>query len=265
LTFAVTAIAAAFAAAPVAATTLFQEDFETYAAGTSLAGQGGWYQVPGLTAPMMLSVGPNLGTVFADGGIRTGDGSYTGASISSVQHSFGGINPSLTTTVSLDAFASTSYRSHASGAYLTSSSPGAYVGWSADWYDTLNRGQAKWQFATSSGPAQQILGGFDERVLLEIVLDAPNNEVYGRLTSSAGTVETTHYSFTSSQIVSLTELGLTQDFRDRSYLGVEMDNIRVGDAVPAIPEPGTITLVLLGLLGLGRHSQYRRTRSSGSC
>ncbi|HCZ16131.1 MAG TPA: hypothetical protein PL117_12890 [Accumulibacter sp.] len=35
-------LAATIVATPVAATTLFQEDFEAYAVGSNLTGQGGW-------------------------------------------------------------------------------------------------------------------------------------------------------------------------------------------------------------------------------
>lgn len=66
--------------------TLFSDNFDGYAPGTGLAGQGGWYQDPCCTAPLILSTATPLGTVAVDGLIRTGTGAYNGTSIALVRH-----------------------------------------------------------------------------------------------------------------------------------------------------------------------------------
>ena len=93
------------------------------------------------------------------------------------------------------------------------------------------RGQAKWNFI-SPGGNELFLGGFDEAVVLEVVIDGGTNDAYGRLTHSEGVYETDHYPITPEQIASLTEVVLTEDFRDSLYLGVEYGNVRVYSSVP---------------------------------
>ncbi len=127
---------------------------------------------------------------------------------------------------SVDSYAFTSYRSHASGPRLTSQDFSTAVGWTADWYDATNRGQPQWQFISPGGD-EVVRGGFDELVHLEVFVDGVAGVVFGRLIRSEGTSETAHYPISPAQISSLTEVELEEDFRDSLYLGVELDNILV--------------------------------------
>ena len=204
----------------------FSDDFESYASGSNLAGQGGWVQSDTSIAPMIVSGGGGLGSNVADGTIRTGDGSYTGNSISIVSHSLDGLfGRGKITNLSFDAFATTANRSHSAGTLLASHDLGVQVGWYADWYDSVDREQPKWQFYTPSG-VEVIHGGFDERVHFGITADGRRNTVAGSLTYSGGTILTAEYGLTDEQFSSLTAVSLLQDFRD-IYLGVEIDNISV--------------------------------------
>ncbi len=209
------------------AATLLSDDFESYAPGSSLAGQGGWYQSSQATAPMILGVGSGLGSIVADGGIRTGDGTYTNNSISSVLHSLSGpLNPSSVYTFSVDAYAFSAYRSHVASMSFISADGTFSIIWYSNWYGSP-RGTPKWSFAMSGvGNIGTFPGGFDQPIGLEIIIDGLANEVYGRLIHSGGVFETAHQALTATQIASLTDISLNQDFRD-IYLGAEFDNILV--------------------------------------
>lgn len=235
-------LTATFATASQAAT--FTETFESYAAGSQLAGQGGWYQSTIATAPLVLSSGTGLSSIVADGLTRTGDGPYCYCNrwYSSVQHSVAGVvDLTQATTLDADAYAFSAYQSHASGIALIAMDGSSSAGWYADWYDSVDRNQPKWQFVTPGGN-EVFKGGFDSPVHLQVVLDGAAGTIYGRLTHPAGVYETAHFSATLAEMAALSEVAISQDFRD-SYLGVEIDNITVG----VVPEPTTYLLLLTGL------------------
>jgi len=210
-----------------AATLIFSDDFESYVTGIGLAGQGGWYQSARFQAPIILSAGNGLSSTVADGGIRTGDLQYIDANIAYVQHSLPSpLSTSGTSSFSVDSYAFTDYKSHASGPYLISPDLSTQIGWSANWYGSVDREQPKWQFY-SPGGLEIFHGGFDQPVHLEVIIDGSAGTAYGRLTHSGEVYETGHYPITKAQIASLTEVALTEDFRDRLYLGVEFDSVSV--------------------------------------
>jgi hypothetical protein len=223
------------AAHPQATIILLSENFENYAAGTSLAGQGGWTGWPG-TPPLMLSAATPLGTKAVDGAWRTGTGQYNASSFPMVQHSLSGaLNPNGVSIVSADAYAFNAYRSHGASISIESADRSVYILWSAAWYNQVGgHGQGpKWDIeayggiSTNNEIGSYIFGGFDERVHLELIIDGGAGTFYGRLTSpSLGTVETQRYAISPSQIANLNTVTLGEDFRD-SYLGADFDNIVV--------------------------------------
>jgi hypothetical protein len=165
-----------------AASPLFSDNFESYVTGIGLAGQGGWYQSARFQAPIILSAGNGLSSTVVNGGIRTGDLQYIDANIASVQHSLPKpLSPTSISTFSVDSYAFTAYRSHASGPYLASPDLATSVGWSADWYDSVDREQPKWQFFAPGG-LEVFHGGFDQPVHLEMIIDGSAGTAYGRLT-----------------------------------------------------------------------------------
>ncbi len=220
-----------------AASPLFSDNFESYVTGIGLAGQGGWYQSSRFQAPIILSAGNGLSSTVVNGGIRTGDLQYIDANIASVQHSLPKpLSLTSISTFSVDSYAFTAYRSHGSGPYLASRDFTTSVGWYAAWYNTVDREQSKWQFYTPSG-SEIFHGGFDQPVHLEVIIDGSAGTAYGRLTHSGGVYETNHYPITPAQIAALTEVALTEDFRDSFYVGVEYDNVEVAVGKRNTPPP----------------------------
>jgi len=230
--------------------TLLFDDFEAYAPGTGIAGQGGWYAFRPDQAPIIVSTGSGLGTLVLNGGIRTGDGSYTDPNYPFVLHSLSGpLIASGISTLSADAYAFSSYRSHGPGVGFFSADGGSYFGWEAVWYLDPG-GTPKWGFSGAGiGWISVFPGGFDQPVSLEVILDGLAGEVYGRLTHSAGSYETAHVAITPSQLASLTEVAIWEDYRDSLYLGAEYDNVRVttAAAVPAVSEWGLAAMAALML------------------
>jgi hypothetical protein len=215
--------------------TLFSENFESYPAGTSLAGQGGWTQWPG-TPPIMLSASTPLGTVAVDGTLRTGTGRYDESSMPAVRHSLSGVlNPNGVSIISADAYAFNAYMSHGASIGIESADRSIGILWSPSWFNQVpGHGQGpKWNIeayggiSTNNEIGSYIFGGFDERVHLELIIDGSAGVFYGRFISpSLGAIETSHYPISASQIARLNTITLTEDFRD-IYLGVDIDNIVV--------------------------------------
>ena len=206
---------------------MFADDFEAYARGTALPGQGGWHAHALTMAPVMLAAGNGLGSTVLSGITRTGDGSYTAGNFPAMMHALPRrLRPADKATLSVDAYAFTSHRSHAAGASLAAPDLSVFVGWQAAWYLVPDREQAKWRFDCPGGSII-FHGAFDELVRLEAIVDGAAGMTYGRITHSGGVFETPHCPITPTQIANLTEVVLTEDFRDSSYLGLEYDNVHV--------------------------------------
>jgi len=231
--------------------TLLSEDFEAYAPGTSIAGQGGWYALNPSQAPIMVATGNGIASLVLDGGIRTGDGAYTVDNFPSVFHSLSApLSGTSLTTLSADAYAFDSYHSHAAGVGFSSADGGLQFVWFSDWYTGTNG--PKWAFQTVGlgSVVDRFSGGFDQPISLEVIVDGFSGEVYGRLTHSGGTYETPHVAITSEQLASLTEVVIMEDYRDSLYLGAEFDNVRVitSEQVPTVTTWGMLALVLCVLV-----------------
>jgi hypothetical protein len=243
--------------------TLLFDNFESYSSGTDIAGQGGWYPRDPSQAPILVSPGSYLGSMVLDGGIRTGDGSYTDRNIPSVLHSLSGpLNPSGTSTLSADAYAASSYRSHAAGLLFSSTDRTLEIGWWATWYAVSPIGP-KWAFQVSGmGNLDWFYGGYDQPVNLQVVVDGSASEMFGRISHSGGLYETPHFAITPSQLASLPEVEIFEDYRDSFYLGAEYDNVQVTTDAGTVPEPSTLVIFSgLGVIGLVM-SRRRRQRAA---
>ena len=231
--------------------TLLFDDFEAYAPGTGIAGQGGWYAFRPVQAPIIVATGSGLGSLVLNGGIRTGDGSYTDPNEPIVMHSLSGpLTATGISTLSADAYAFSSYHSHSASVGLSNSDWSVLFYWYADWYGDP-RGTAKWAFASCGvGDISIFQGGFDQTVGLEVIIDGLAGEVYGRLTHSGGSYETTHVAIAPEQLASLTEVRILEDYRDPAYLGAEFDNVRVTTTVSTIPAVSEWGLVVMAALML---------------
>jgi len=243
--------------------TLFYDNFNSYDPNLQLAGQGGWFQDPNFTAPLMLSTSTPLGpTVAIDGLHRTGTGQYNGSSIALLEHSLSGpLNSNGTSISSVDAWAFNAYRSHGAGMFLDSADHLTQIEFYASWYPGHS---PAWTVVLSlNGSAvyqDYIYGSFDELAHLEIVIDGAAGDYYGRLTSANGVFLTPTHPITSSEIAQLTQVSLLEDFRDSLYLGADMDNVLVTTTTSSVPEPSSLALLGVGLLGIARRARGRVVR-----
>ena len=106
LTIVASAIAASLIATPVAATTLFQEDFEAYAVGSNVTGQGGW-------VPDYVNNALNVGNgSFLPTKVLNGLAPTNGALNFSARPLGFALDPNRITTFAFDAYATSSGRTH---------------------------------------------------------------------------------------------------------------------------------------------------------
>ena len=231
------------------ATINFMEDFESYADGSNLSGQGGW------TGDTMY-VG---GGTYLSGSVLDGRDDIGTNTFSISKNGFGeSLNASEITTLNFDGYATSTYPlTHSTSVGLDNISGGSAVVWSAI---KAANGQFSWAFDArgvtgNSGYYQLITGGYNAAVSMSIVVDGTTGEVYGIYDYGSGnTGETAHYAVTDVQIEELNAVEIYVDYRSPTtstpsgdrYIGGEFDNITV------IPEPATLFLLGLGSLLLRR-------------
>lgn len=243
----------ALVATPVLAATLFQEDFEAYAVGSNITGQGGW--VSDYTfSEINVGNGAHLSTKVLNGLAPTNDQQNYSARPLGFS-----LDPDGITTLSFDAYAV-----NAGGVYTHN----ALIGLGNSGLAQFNTGGVYWApervgfgpdyhwlFVASSltGAGSDIFsvpaGGYNTAVAMSIVIDGVANEVYGIYDFGAGALQTPHYAVTDAQIATLDELGVEVDFRYSyaGYVGPELDNL----ALSQVPLPGAGLLLLSALVGLG--------------
>jgi hypothetical protein len=217
----------------------FFEDFEAYALGSNLCGQGCWTVNPGAMWPCrtLVGVGEGLGSNVSDGLLDTGS-----QSIALTFHPLPALHPQAITVLSFDIYAYSNVggaSSHGSGIafarFGNDHSGGWFVGddgsgpkWMFDARGITND-PVSFEFVGSSGE------GYDRTIHGEVVLDGPNGEVYGRIDLGSGFVESTHYSIPSARIATVLGIHIDHDYRSFSTsVGTEIDNIFV-ETVPAVP------------------------------
>jgi len=105
---------------------------------------------------------------------------------------------------------------------------------------------------------------FDQIDVLKIIIDRNSSEVYGALDFGSGLVETSRVAVSTSQIAAIDSVFGFTDFRSANIGGsfastalgtrsggAQWDNILVTDDSVEVPEPGSLAVFGLGLLGLG--------------
>lgn len=258
---AIIAVVATLVAAPVAAATLFEENFEAYAVGSNVTGQGGW-------VPDYVNSTLNVGNgSFLPGKVLNGlDRTNGGQNYSARPFGFA-LNPSVITTYSFDAYASSTGSTHNSGTGFGNANIGNFYlsgpAWTASLFGAAG---PRWHFDVgnfngNSGDYIDILGGYDTPVKMSIVVDGVANEVYGVYDFGSGALQTPHYAATDAQIATLSEVGVSFDFRGTR--GPELDNLRVFDSVSSVPEP-SIALLMSTALGLVFSVARRRQEHDGA-
>ncbi|MBI1787008.1 MAG: hypothetical protein HYR60_05570 [Acidobacteria bacterium] len=245
---------AAASASRSSANTLFFEDFEAYAPGSFLVGQGGWIRNPAASGPgnVRISASAHLPTHVLDGTPTDTLQQVLWHDLSSA------LDPSLTTVLSFDAYAP-SLASHNSGIVLIGG--GSRIGW------YINIATNAWEFYESAGSfhAWDIPGGvaanYFRPIHFQIVFDGAADQVYGRYDLGAGFLETAHFALTDSVHSALSRVELLEDFR--GTYGAEIDNILVATQGASVPEPASLAFVITSLVccALGR-VRWRSRRSA---
>ena len=263
LTVAITAIAATLVASPVAAATLFEENFEAYAVGSSVTGQGGW-------VPDYVNSTLNVGNgSFLPSKVLNGLDPANGDENISARPLGFAFDPNRITTFSFDAYA-TSDGTHNAQIGLGNSSILHFAlsgpAWTPYGVPRFGLPGPHWHFdagAITGVPSNfvDLLGGYDTPVRMSIVVDGVAKEVYGVYDFGSGAQQTPHYAVTDVQIATLNEVGVYFDFRGGR--GPELDNLRVFDNVPSVPEP-SIAVLMSSALGLIVFVARRRQRNGGA-
>ncbi len=232
-----------------AMTVLFQEDFENIAAETNLVGQNGWAALDPLApGPLFIRQGVGLSSKVADGHVDPGTDNEA-----ALFHNFAApLSLSGASILSIDAYAfSAGPPSHNFSVSLSSPGLNRQLGWSyfnpgdsscsGGW--VLNSSGGQPEFCTTDSRV------VDNRLSLEVILDADSLEYYGRIFDANGLVfETPKVSILLSDIVNVSHVIIRADYRDNVRLNGEFDNVLL---VTGIPEPAAILAFLSGLAAFG--------------
>lgn len=233
------------------AAVLFQENFDSYIAGTNLAGQGGWTLTSGLNVEVN-HFGP-----FGSQGYIGADNSPASATTSKISQN---INPVPTTgilSLSYDGWGNlNNKRSHSSiiGFNDFSTSDYVYMGYVNNFNTNPQRGiifevngssTREYLFLESTIP-------FDTVGHFEIVIDMDNDLLYGIADFNGNVQQTQNFALTSGLKNNLDSIIMYSDYRWTNSspftTGANFDNIVLSHT--AVPEPSTYALLLSGLLGL---------------
>lgn len=206
------------------AATIFSENFESYAPGSNLKGQGGWTEGrPTGTSVVTITNGTYLPSLVMNG--RAATGSFQE---NYVEHPIP-IDPTSTTTLRFRAYAvSATPRSHnqyvGMNAYAAATNGDGGV-WSS--FYRFNGESPRWEFTIGTNRAI-VPGGYDRSVEMGIVMDGVAKEIYGTYDFGTGVSETPHFRVTDEQLARVSGVRIYVDHRSpASYTGMEIDNIRV--------------------------------------
>jgi hypothetical protein len=250
-------VAGALVAPPACASTIvLSEDFEAYANGSNLAGQGGWVLNSGIGVHIEdANVFPGGPSKFASGANIIPGGIATGV-MSTVSHPIA-YDLGLTTELTLDFLA------HTINAPVVFPSNNAYMAFGtptsellAHWVVDLDT--ASWFFRVNGSlvASLPLVAPFAE---LGIVVDRQNQEIYGTYDIGNGALVGTT-SAASVPLATLNQINrvvMIQDLRFPSlFRGIDVDNIQV----IAVPEPHSIALLGLGMVAIGGCAMRRRRR-----
>lgn len=237
---------------PAHASVVLMEDFEAYASGSNLGGQGGW---TGTGLAVRIGDSSPLGSQVADGLVY-----QPGYNFAVARHSLGASLSALgsQTSLNFDAYAVAPGSSHNAWLGFTPASDNLNDGWA----DTgMGNGFLVWDYDWNQGwnfnyvePSEGVNvnnytgvgAGGNKEVHLGIQVDAASHEVWGTYDFGSGVQSTAHYAITDATLAKFNTLNLGFDFRGTR--GVYMDNI----SVQTVPEPEMAWLMLAGLPLLAR-------------
>lgn len=220
-----------------AQTTIFSENFQSYAVGSNLIGQGGWVEgTPSGGSVLTISNASYLSTQVLNGRASTGLGQDN---IAVRPFTF---DSTTQTTLEYQLYATTDspithnatlgFEKYVSGG-LPYQNP---IYWSPDGFN--GGGPKRWQFSVGSNTFS-VLGGYDQLVTMRIVINGVTNEAYGMYDFGSGFLETPHYVVPQAELDSINGVLFHVDHRTpTAYLGAEVDNL-VLTSISAVPEPST--------------------------
>lgn len=234
------ALLIAAATAPAGAATLFEDDFEAYAAGSTLQGQGGWF---GHMDPVQVNDSDRLGgsTSRVLDGLTAG---RLGQRYGSALHGFEA--PGGRYEMSFDAYA---YNTRNTWGGLSSLSEGSETRVDTGVFWLENGG---WHLLIRDAGVvvvDHVVGSIGAGpVHLAITIDPVSRQVFG--TFDHGTATPT-FEVSAHFVDALDGVNFGVDYRNREpfYPGLQVDNLRVL-SVSAVPEGGTRGLMLAGAVAL---------------
>jgi hypothetical protein len=263
-----TLLTAGLFASPVLAGVLYQEDFEAYAVGSNITGQGGWVPDYAYSA-INVGNGAHLPTKVLNGLLPTNDQQNYSARPLGFS-----LDPDAISTLSFDAYAVNAGGVHTHNALIGIGDSSIMLFNSGGIYWAVERvgggPDYHWAFFASSltGTSTDIYnlpaGGYNTAVAMGIVIDGVANQVYGIYDFGAGPLETPRYAVTDAQIATLDELGVEVDFRYSyaGYVGPELDNLLLSETGGGqVPEPSTLSLAGLGAVA-GFVARRRKVRKA---
>lgn len=236
----------------VSANIIFQEDFESYTAGTVLNGQGGWNKLRG--PDIKIGSSGTLPGQFLDG-LTSPVGSTS--SITEYENIFGGIEANSLVELSYDSFGSlTNPKTH--NTFLGFFDGTNRLGWSYNNNPNGNR-VGRWSFsvqgsASATGTSESMLitdySLFDRVINSSVLVNTRTNETYGVLRdgeTNAVLYTTSTFDLSIAFVEGVDRLGLYQDYRysSQGFSGAEYDNIVITST--AVPEPASFSLAIMGL------------------
>jgi hypothetical protein len=249
-------VIAAACAERASAGIIFSENFESYAPGSNIVGQGGWVADPAVPSSVgTVNPGTFLPTKVLDGRAPTGPGQQN-----IVNHELS-IDPNAITTLTFDAYASTiPTASRNADVFFRQAGSGTNQ---ALWHTetAAHLGGPKWSLIVDAGfhVTFDVPGGYDTPVRMGIVLDGIADEIYGLYDFGGGFLETPHYAVDPARLAMFDTVQILADHRS-GVNGMEVDNILVVDN-NAVPEPASWLLLTIGACGSAW--VVRRAKSRG--
>lgn len=243
----------------VAAFTAFSENFESYAGGSDLIGQGGWFDSSGfIGSEARVMTGTYLPGKVLDGRNSFADNPAIG---NFVTRDIGSLDPDLITVLRFDAYATMD--SPATNGAIVALAEATGVGFvSAGWQSIGGVVGGRWDFiASNASNSFSAAGGYDMPVRMGVVVDGVTNEIYGTYDFGGGPLETPRVAVSDADILVLDRLllyiGDGSGFGPPGFVqgGVEIDNI----SVAPVPIPAAAPLLGVGIAALFGVARRRRS------